>query len=262
MIPVVVISLTRATDRRLAMRQALEARGIAFTFFDAIDGRSISDAEVAALSPRPYIGQLNRRLTINEIACAASHRAALAKFLAGTDQFLCTVEDDVELAPDTPTFLQAETLRRLPAFDILRLVNDPSHGLGLSRVVAQEAGRKVHAPLRAGFYMQGQIFTRAGASKVVAGTVPLSAPIDNLIYRDAVIPALRLLEVRPTLVTARPGPSTIGERFPEPSSSRPVVPMSVELARKRFFITRRLRAIKSYARAWGALSLLSLRYDR
>ena len=48
MIPVVVINLARASDRRAAMQANLAERGISFSFFEGVDGRKMSAAELAA----------------------------------------------------------------------------------------------------------------------------------------------------------------------------------------------------------------------
>jgi glycosyl transferase family 25 len=260
-VPVVVISLARSADRRAAMRDNLDRLGIAYTFFDAIDGRAMSADDLAAIAPRPYVGQSSRPLSQGEIGCAASFRAVLIGFLDGIDPFVCIAEDDANFAPDARRFLDPAVLRALPAFDVLRLVNDPRRGASLSRVVAQEAGYAVHAPLRLGLYMNAQVFSRAGAQAVVSGLVPLTAPIDNLIYRDVGILGLRVLEVRPPVVTARNLPSMIGWRFEETAKAQPRGPLII-LRRKKYLLDRRIRAITSYILAWGARAILQIRMFR
>jgi glycosyl transferase, family 25 len=257
-VSVVVISLARSADRRAAVRQNLDNLDIAYTFFDAVDGRAMSAADIAAIAPRPYIGQSSRPLSDGEIGCAASFRAVLTRFLNGTDPFLCIAEDDASFAPDARHFLDPAVLHALPAFDVIRLVNDPRRGARFSRIVAHEAGYAVHAPLRLGLYMFAQIFSRAGAQAVLSRLVPLRAPIDNLIYRDVGIPGLRVLEVRPPVVTARNLPSMIGERFEETAERQPRG-LIIILRRKMFLLGRRLRSFTSYVRAWGAPAVLQIR---
>jgi glycosyl transferase, family 25 len=258
-VPVVVISLATSADRRAAMRRNLDDLSIAFTFFDAVDGRAMSADDIAAISPRPYVGQSSRPLSAGEIGCAASLRAVLTVFLDGTDSFLCVAEDDASFAPDVLYFLDPTVLRALPPFDVMRLHNDARRGVNMSRIVAvQNAGYAVHAPLRLGIYSFAQVYTRAGAKAVISGLVPLTAPIDNLIYRDVGILGLRVLEVRPAVVVARGLPSTIGDRFKKAATRRPRG-LIVILRRKIFMIGRRLRAIISYTRAWGASATLHIR---
>jgi glycosyl transferase, family 25 len=257
-VPVVVISLARSADRRAAMRQNLESLGIAHAFFDAVDGRAMSAEDIAAIAPRPYVGQSSRSLSAGEIGCAASLRAVLRSFLDGAEPFVCIAEDDASFAPGARRFLDPAVLRTLPSFDIMRFHNDFRRGVGLSRIVAREVGYAVHAPLRLGVYSFAQIYTRAGAKAVYSGLVPLTAPIDNLIYRDVGIFGLRVLEVRPAVVTARDLPSVIGERFEETAKDQPHG-LIVILRRKMYLLGRRVRAVTSYVRAWGARALLGIR---
>jgi glycosyl transferase, family 25 len=240
------------------MRHNLDALGIAHTFFDAVDGRAMSADAIAAISPRPYIGQSSRPLSAGEVGCAASFRAVLRNFLEGSDPFICVAEDDAEFMSDARRLLDTSLLAALPQFDVLRLINDPRRGASLSRIVAQDAGYAVHAPLRLGLLMLAQIFSRAGAEAVLRGSSPLTAPIDNLIYRDVGILGLRVLEVRPPVVAARNLPSIIGERFEETAEAQPRG-LVVKLRRSFFKLDRRVRAVSSYMRAWGTRAFLRIR---
>jgi len=257
-IPVVVISLARAADRRAVAQENLAGLGIAFTFFDAIEGRAMSAEAIAAISPRPYVGQFSRPLSAGEIGCAASFFAVLRRFLDGSEGFICIAEDDASFAPDAAHFLDPTRLASLPPFDVLRLVNDPRRGTKLSRIVARDGGHAVHAPLRLGHFTAAQVFSRAGARAVLAGAVPLTAPIDNLMYRDAGILGLRVLEVRPPVVAMRQLPSTIDDRFRENAPGPRHGPIIV-LRRKLFMLDRRIRAVASYLRAWGPAAILRIR---
>jgi hypothetical protein len=182
----------------------------------------------------------------------------LKDFLCGTEPFVCIAEDDASFAPDARHFLDPAVLRTLPPFDIMRFHNDPRRGVSLSRIVAREVGYAVHAPLRLGVYSFAQIYSRAGAGAVISGLVPLTAPIDNLIYRDVGIFGLRVLEVRPAIVTVRNLPSMIGERFEDTAKSQPHG-LIVILRRKKYLLGRRIRAVTSYVRAWGARAILQIR---
>jgi hypothetical protein len=113
--------------------------------------------------------------------------------------------------------------------------------------------------LRLGFSTLAQVFSRAGARKVLAGLVPLWAPLDNLIYRDAGIVSLRVLEIRPAVVLPRPTPTMIEGRFEDAAARAVRRPLKIELRRKLFIVARRFRAVRSYARAWGLRGLCKLR---
>ena len=67
-IPIVVISLLRSSARRMAMIANFQDLGVSFSFFDAVDGQTMTADEIAAISPRPYTGHKDRLLTRGEIA--------------------------------------------------------------------------------------------------------------------------------------------------------------------------------------------------
>ncbi len=258
MIPVIVISLLSSTDRRRAVEQSFGRVGVPFSFFDAVDGKTMGPADIAELAPRPYVDKRDRILTPGEIALAASFRRVLQRFYAGTDPFILIAEDDVVVSLEAADYLDAGLLQSLPNFDVLRLANDPKRDHKPSRVVAVHGRHAVHAPLRPGLFTLAQIFTRDGAQRVIAGMVPLWAPIDNLIYRDLGIVGLRILEVRPAVVLPHDQhskQSTVDRRFDR------VAPRSrlLFVRRKWFILARRLRTVWSYSRAWGLGALIRLR---
>jgi GR25 family glycosyltransferase involved in LPS biosynthesis len=261
-IPVVVISLRRSSDRRRAIASDLARSGISFSFFDAVDATAMSAAEVAELAPRPYVGHKDRILSRGEIAVSASFRRVLQQFCAGQDAFICIAEDDASFLPAAARYLEPDMLRGLPEFDVLRLVNDPPRERGLTRVVAADGECAIHAPLRLGFFMLAQIFSRDGAQKVIAGMVPLHAPLDNLVYRDAAIRGLRVLEIRPAVVVPHQGhstQSTLATSYDQALPRGIWRSSAVAMRRKLFLLARRCRAVRSYVDAWGLSALLRLR---
>ena len=113
------------------------------------------------------------------------------------------------------------------------------------------SGRSIH-PSR---------WTRCDDANLLAWSrlVPLWAPLDNLIYRDAGIVGLRVIEIRPAVVLPRPTPTMIEGRFEDAAARAVRRPLKIELRRKLFIVARRFRAVRSYARAWGLRGLCKLR---
>jgi GR25 family glycosyltransferase involved in LPS biosynthesis len=262
MIPIVVISLRRANDRRQAIERNFAGLGIPFSFFDGVDARTMSATETVALDPRPYVGHKNRPLSPGEIAVAISFQRVLEHFCAGEEPFICVTEDDASILPEAGEYLDPARLRGLPDFDILRLANDPKRARGLTRVVTTDGVHAIHAPLRTGFFMLGQVFSRAGAQKALAGMAPLWAPLDNLLYRDAGIVGLRVLEVRPAVVIPNEEHSrrsTLDTNYAAPPSGNAWRTLAIVTRRKWFLLMRRWRAVRSYFLAWGLSGLLRLR---
>jgi hypothetical protein len=241
------------------MEKNFKELGRSLRFFNAVDAQTMTDEEIAILSPRVYVGHKSRSLSRGEIACAESFRRVLHEFVEGGDDYLCIAEDDADFSPDALAYLDPATLRRLEPFDVFRLMTDPESGPGPPRIVPPHAAHAVHAPLRLGFFTLAQVFSRAGAQKVLAGLVPLWAPLDNLIYRDAGIVGLRVLEIRPAVVLQRPTPTLIEGRFEDAAARAVKRPLKIELRRKLFLVARRFRAVWSYARARGLRGLCKLR---
>jgi len=102
-VPVVVISLARSADRRTAVRRNLDSLGIAHTFFDAVDGRAMSADAIAAIAPRPYVGQSSRPLSAGRrhAGCARSHSQS---------------EGDGQGARRLPAAPQSQAARQRPGF--------------------------------------------------------------------------------------------------------------------------------------------------
>jgi glycosyl transferase family 25 len=258
MIPFRVVSLRSSAERRAHMSEMLGRLGVAFSFFDGVDGRQMSDAEIAALAPQKYYAQLGRPLTAPEIGVAASFNKLLKEIAAGSEPFVAVAEDDAEFSPDVTEFLRSETLRALPVFDALKLYVDIYVGTTGFAVPSGGIGKyAVHAPIKPGNGCVAQIFSKEGAAKIVAQMKPLRAPFDNLIYRDVHIVGLRVLEVTPALATFHAAlETTIG---PKTRQQRTLVR---NLRRKFALLFRNIRALHSFIRAWGLLALFRLRYRR
>lgn len=257
MIPVRIVSLQSSADRRQHCADVFGERGIPFTFFDAVDGRKMSAAEIATLDPRRYDLQLGRELSPGEIGVAASFRALLGEIASGNDKYTAVFEDDTVPLEGLEHFLQTETLSRLPTFDVLRLYDDvrvPRAALAV--MAAKENGACVYIPVKAGLGCVAQVVTRDGARKIAEAIVPLRAPLDNLIYRDAWVPDLRILQVRPGVVGYR----KVGdERTTIGGVVRGDKNFANNTRRKLGLLRRNLRAAYRLAATWGAGTLLKLR---
>jgi glycosyl transferase family 25 len=251
-IPVIVISLPKSIDRRSTIRTHLADLGIPFSFFDAVDGYKMSAADIAAYSPR-FAGKPYRKLSPEEIGCAASHRKVVDEISHGANPFVCVLEDDAHLSPDAIYFLDDKFLRQLSYFHALRLVNDPKRTNSLSKLTNRHHGYDICAPLRPGFRTTAQVYSREGSAKIAEGLSPLLVPIDNAIYADCRIYGLRTLEVRPGVAVPSKSISTIGSR--ESRGRRTVRSI---YRNKIFLLARFFRVIRNFVHAWGWAALFSL----
>ncbi len=115
-----VINLARATERRKKMQAQADKLGIQLDFIEAVDGKTMSDAD------RALVDHAKRRkislypLTDNEIGCWFSHRRCMQHLIDRGDAMATILEDDAALAPGFPRVLEAIEAKGLP-FDVVDL---------------------------------------------------------------------------------------------------------------------------------------------
>jgi GR25 family glycosyltransferase involved in LPS biosynthesis len=246
-IPIAVISLRRSVQRRDAIGAHLRELGLAFQFFDAVDGLTMDAAAVASLRPATRT-RLGQGFTKGELGLAASYRQLFREIAEGPDEFVCILEDDARLEDAAVQLLDPQTLSRLPRFDVLRL----GHA-GLRRkhgylTVASTAGTSIVMPVVHSAGSFGQIVTRDGARRMAEGIAPLKGPVDWQFYEYSEFP-LRILQTPHRVVRHEEFGSTI----------RPVgeggeaVPGRI-LRRARSFAKARSRA--HFREMWGSWTYL------
>ena len=166
LIPVVVLNPKSSTTRRAEISARLDHLGTQYSAFDAIDGRALSASERENLAPSSAL-LFDRSLTATEIGCAASHFAAIRQLAAENHEFVCVLEDDaVPLTPDLRFFLEPQTLRAIPRFDVLRMVSDSARWKRPAWKVAEIHRRGIYAMARPGWGLQGQVYSRSGLHKM------------------------------------------------------------------------------------------------
>src|SRR5262249_28978382 len=111
---------SRLAERRATITAHLAGLGLKFEFFEGVDGRLMSDREIAAIWPgnNPLFGV---DLNPAQVAIAASYRKLCLEIASGTEPYVCILEDDAVLAPKIIDLLDETYLSSLPVFDIFRL---------------------------------------------------------------------------------------------------------------------------------------------
>jgi len=235
--------MRRSTDRREHIATHLGGLGVPYRFFDAVDGATLPAPERARYGPTMPAGAMG---------CAESHLAVLREIAQGSDDFVCILEDDVELSPPAVALLEAATLARLPAFDVLRLEGADGRARP-SFPVARFDAFELHLAYRNLMATTAQIFSRAGARRIVAGITTLPVAIDVALFLECYVLGLRVIEARPSL--ARPQaalPSSIGPGRPPPYTWW-------QTFRMRKLRSREWRRAVSFLIAWGPSGLLRAR---
>jgi glycosyl transferase family 25 len=115
-----VINLARATERRQKMQAQADALGIHLDFIEAVDGKTITDADRALVDHEKRRRITPYPLTDNEIGCWLSHRRAMQRLIESGDRMATILEDDAALAPDFPRVLEVVEARGAP-FDVVDL---------------------------------------------------------------------------------------------------------------------------------------------
>lgn len=107
-IPCFVVNLTTAQARRASMTEMLARHGIEPTWFDAVDGRIMSDEALARNVDRPRADREYGPLSRAEIGTSLSHLGIYRQMVEQNIPCAVILEDDVELAEDFSTLLQAQ----------------------------------------------------------------------------------------------------------------------------------------------------------
>jgi glycosyl transferase, family 25 len=263
MVPVVVLNLKSSSARRQQIDAHLKNLGIDYRFFDAIDGRLLSAAELERLAP-PSSLLFDRPLTPGEIGCATSHFALIRQLAGEHHEFDCVLEDDVmPLSDDVRYFLQSQTLAALPEFDVLRLVSDPARWRRPAWQVARVRDHCIYAMARPGFGTQAMIYSRAGLRKMNEQLGAIRAPVDFMFFHDCHIGGLRVLEIRPGLfehdeLFRCPELQKSTEIGTRPIATRPSMPLSDKIRRNLLRQRRKRMAMRSFVQAWGFRNLLRI----
>lgn len=182
-IPIFVVSLARATERRATITAHLRGLGLDFTLMDAVDGRAMSEAERQALSP-PGV-----EWHPGVVGCYMSHLQIYEKMLTESIEIALILEDDAELNPEFSPALHAGLASK--EFDYCFLDGHPQNPDGAIYYDASDSiqlygkfrANRTHAGLGG---THAYLITRAAAERRMAHALPIIQPIDvyaHLPYR-------------------------------------------------------------------------------
>ena len=144
-LPIFVISLRDADARRDRMARHLGALGLAFEFFDAVDGRAgmpalrAGERLFAEECARHYPLLRSHGLGAEEVACYLSHLRLAKRCLARGVERALVLEDDMAGSGDLPEVLRA-TAAMPASFELVRLHQTRAF-VGLKPVAALLGGR-------------------------------------------------------------------------------------------------------------------------
>lgn len=210
--PVFVISLATAHERRVRMRDRLDRLKVKAEFVDAIDGVRFVRSREETSRLLPHLG---RALTAGEVACLESHCRVLERIATGTAASACVLEDDAVPSDAWPAVLRY--LAEQPVLDLVLLGHHSarrSPALGaLTTYRTRPLGDGIKVGQLAEFAMgaYAYVVTRRAADALRRQALPPRMPFDWVTgYAPAA--GIRSGAVTPPCVVPADGPSTIGAR--------------------------------------------------
>lgn len=174
--PISVISLTYATERRKLCAREMMRAGLAFTFFDAVNGAGLTDVEIAAA----YDEQLNKQefkhpLTRSEVACYLSHRALWRQIAEGDAPGGIVLEDDFLLDGKAPALLDELTKLDLRNCVVKLHAEKPVRGELLARL---PEGFRLLIPRTVPGRTLGYALGQVAARQLLARSARFTRPVD------------------------------------------------------------------------------------
>lgn len=98
-----MINLKRRTERRLKMEETMKELGLDFTYFEAVDGKTLTDEILLekgiTLLPEYADPYHKRPMTMGEIGCFLSHYTIWRQMVELNQQEVLVLEDDIRFEP-------------------------------------------------------------------------------------------------------------------------------------------------------------------
>ncbi|MHA6999505.1 glycosyltransferase family 25 protein [Aeromonas schubertii] len=186
MIPVFVISLTRSLERREMAHKQMSHLGIDYCFFDAVDGRNITEKDTCRVDLNEAVRFSGHELSPGEIGCALSHINVYEMMIDKGIERCVILEDDAYLHMHFKKIVEAITAcdnseivflhhGKAKKWPILRALPE-GYRLAKYRVPSKNSKRAVLSAA-------GYILTLAGAKKLLSHAYPVRMPADYLTGR-------------------------------------------------------------------------------
>ncbi|NEX45780.1 glycosyltransferase family 25 protein [Pseudotabrizicola algicola] len=174
-----LINLPRSADRRARMVAQLQALGLDYTLFDAVDGRAEWERLKSSVDLPAFRANVGREVLPGEIGCYHSHLGVWQALLASPHKAALVLEDDVVFHDDF-----------LPALDLALAHADRWDMLKLNKIRAKfPVGQGALGAYRLNAFvgsftgMGAYLVTRACAQDLLPALLPIRRPIDHALDR-------------------------------------------------------------------------------
>lgn len=205
--PVRVVSLKRSFERREFIESQFAKLGVAFTFFDAVDGRTLTAADLAKYSEKAALKMEGRGLSPNEIGCALSHIKLYEELLASKHECYLILEDDIIFGAMLLGVVQSRA--KLPAdWEFINFFTSKEvQPFGDFIFDIYRPGRFKKSTNMAAAYL----INRDGAERLLASAYPIRLAADGLTGRTN-LTGLISYGISPRVAAIRDVESEIGHR--------------------------------------------------
>jgi glycosyl transferase, family 25 len=265
-IPVFIISLDRAVERREYMKVLLSNIGVEATFISAVDGRRLSDEQRSAYNPELARRFYGCEMSASEIACYLSHYGIYKRIVDEGIETALIVEDDIDCVGDLRAIIEELGRLSIGGWQVVRLMASKSsvqrprdaraYGAPLGKVAGRDLCQLQNAVLGGCAY----VIRKSAAQTMLNYARTIFMPIDQALDRyweNGIVPFV----LRPLPVWHSPiFDSEIGARGRalEPQPSRMTV-LRRRLQRYADGLNKRAFWLAFHARLTGqVLSLIGL----
>ncbi|MFT6269027.1 MAG: glycosyl transferase family 25 [Alphaproteobacteria bacterium] len=173
---VFLINLARSEDRLEHSEKQLNALGIEFERLEAIDGATLTEAQIHQhYDETANLKLYKKNLSAGEIACYLSHRKAWKRIIDDNLDYAVILEDDS--AADSNFIALHSALSKLRNWDYIRIANFPQKYTINERIDVDSAHELVHfnqIPINTA----AQVVSMKGAKQLYSQTTHFCRPVD------------------------------------------------------------------------------------
>lgn len=177
-LPIYVVSLISALERRKSVAEQMRQQDLQFEFFDAVDGRNVDEASINQVyDSATNSKRFKRPLSRPEVGCYLSH-LALWKTIAQSDQSAAIIlEDDLKILEPLSTVLAS--LNSLALEDVIIKLDAPVSAPGNGDGQMLQDPFRVYQPRAIAPMTLGYVIGRRAADRMLVIRERFFRPVDN-----------------------------------------------------------------------------------
>ena len=183
-LPVFIVSLPEATDRRARIAKIMDDLGLEFEFVDAVDGRKFDVVNHPLYNAPRRLRAFGKHLTGGDLGCILSHKKIYQRMVDENISAALIFEDDVLLRDAFLPVLEKIKTIDVP-FDMIRFFGSPKlERLKMRNVCKLDDTHHLvrHSGMPGGSH--ATLMRLSGAKKMLKHMERTSLPIDALLGRS------------------------------------------------------------------------------